>query len=85
MGKFGRCDSRLHRDHKRPPASKMALHQFGASKKTRVESIDAQRVAQGYTAMPWIGLLISSKVKVITSKFHFTDCSSKKTVLLVTK
>ena len=25
-----------------------------------------------------VGLLISSKVKVITSKFHFTDCSSKK-------
>ena len=25
-----------------------------------------------------VGFLISSKVKVITSKFHFTACSSKK-------
>ena len=25
-----------------------------------------------------LGLLINSKVKVITSKFHFTACSSKK-------
>ena len=30
------------------------------------------------TYWPRLGLLISSKVKVITSKFHFTACSSKK-------
>ena len=32
----------------------------------------------GLEVNSWLGLLISSKVKVITSKFHFTACSSKK-------
>ena len=32
-----------------------------------------------------IDLLISSKVKVITSKFHFTACFSKKKTLLLVR
>ena len=52
----------------------------------KIQSINRQGKDEKFLNMDFqVGLLINSKEKVITSKFHFTACSSKKTVLLVRK